>query len=104
MTTEIVDKASIALTATDCASSENDGSKMTAVAALACLAKSSPVQGKVYFDNAGEADDESDDFRIPQKFTKSGRKRAIPFPLKVSLFSFEKVVSHTWDCESYFSY
>jgi hypothetical protein len=31
-----------------------------------------------------EAEDNEDDFDIPQRFTKSGRKRAVPFPLKVS--------------------
>ena len=31
--------------------------------------------------------DEGEDacFAIPQRYTKSGRKRAVPFPLKVSL-------------------
>lgn len=28
--------------------------------------------------------EENEEFEIPQRFTKSGRKRAIPFPLKVS--------------------
>ena len=32
-----------------------------------------------------EAEDNEDDFDIPQRFTKSGRKRAVPFPLKVSI-------------------
>ncbi len=31
-----------------------------------------------------QVDDKSEDFEIPLRFTKSGRKRAIPFPLKVS--------------------
>lgn len=32
---------------------------------------------------AGE--EEEDDFEIPQRFTKSGRKRAVSFPLKVCM-------------------
>jgi hypothetical protein len=36
-----------------------------------------------------EQDEEDDaDFEIPLRFTKSGRKRAIPFPLKVSITCF----------------
>ena len=30
-----------------------------------------------------KAEEEEDDFEIPQRFTKSGRKRAVSFPLKV---------------------
>lgn len=29
-------------------------------------------------------EEDEDDFEIPQRFTKSGRKRAVSFPLKVS--------------------
>jgi hypothetical protein len=32
-----------------------------------------------------EDEEEDEDFEIPQRFTKSGRKRAVPFPLKVRL-------------------
>lgn len=32
-----------------------------------------------------EEDDEFDDFEIPLRFTRSGRKRATPFPVKVSM-------------------
>jgi hypothetical protein len=37
-------------------------------------------------DEEDEEHDASEDreFLIPQRFTKSGRKRAVPFPLKVS--------------------
>lgn len=31
-------------------------------------------------------DDAEESFEIPQRFTKSGRKRAVPFPLKVRRF------------------
>lgn len=30
-------------------------------------------------------DKDSNEFVIPQRFTKSGRKKAVPFPLKVSI-------------------
>ena len=30
-------------------------------------------------------EDVGEDFDIPQRFTKSGRKKAIPFPIKVSV-------------------
>jgi hypothetical protein len=39
---------------------------------------------------AAEAVEEAEyneDFDIPQRFTKSGRKRAVPFPLKVSIYT-----------------
>ena len=38
----------------------------------------------------GEEDNDADDFVIPQRFTKSGRQKAVPFPVKVrtSLFGF----------------
>lgn len=39
----------------------------------------------------GEAEDNEDDFDIPQRFTKSGRKRAVPFPLKVSIYTILRV-------------
>jgi hypothetical protein len=32
---------------------------------------------------AGQVDEPQEDFDIPQRFTKSGRKKAIPFPMKV---------------------
>ena len=32
-----------------------------------------------------EDEEDDGDFDIPERFTKSGRKRAVPFPLKVSL-------------------
>ena len=50
---------------------ENQESEEAAAAALAELGAS-----------AAKSDDESE-FLIPQRFTKSGRKRAVPFPLKV---------------------
>jgi hypothetical protein len=40
---------------------------------------------------AVEEAEDSEDFDIPQRFTKSGRKRAVPFPLKVSVYTFFRV-------------
>ena len=54
-----------------------------AAAVLTNLGISSPQQEKA-------ADEEEDDFEIPQRYTKSGRKRAVSFPLKVG-----SVAAHT---------
>jgi hypothetical protein len=45
---------------------EDQESEKTAVEALTSMTK-----------------EEAADFNIPQRFTKSGRKRAVPFPIKV---------------------
>ena len=61
---------------------EAEGSEETAASVLTSLGAAAPR-----LDEEGDEDDEEEqgDFEIPQRFTKSGRKRAIPFPLKVSL-------------------
>jgi hypothetical protein len=56
--------------------SKNVGSEMTAVSALTTLV-GSPASSPV--------DEEEKEFEIPQKLTKSGRKRAVPFTLKVRI-------------------
>ena len=38
----------------------------------------------LYISSKNDEEDGVDAFEIPQRFTKSGRKRATPFPLKVS--------------------
>jgi hypothetical protein len=57
-------------------------SEMAAVAALSILVgspASSPVD-----DKGGTQDEEEEkEFEIPQRLTKTGRKRAVPFTLKV---------------------
>lgn len=59
---------------------KSDGSELTAVAALTGLAISPPVS-----EVASETKPKKEKkFTIPQRFTKSGRKRAVPFTLKVS--------------------
>lgn len=50
------------------------GKELTAASALTSLVKPPP---------SGPADDSQVEFDIPQRFTKSGRKKATPFPLKV---------------------
>ena len=56
------------------AEQEKDQTVEAAVSALATLG-----------DAASKIDGEDEEqFEIPQRFTKSGRKRAIPFPIKVS--------------------
>jgi hypothetical protein len=57
-------------------------SEMTAVAALSILVgspASSPVDDKERIQD----EEEEKEFEIPQKLTKTGRKRAVPFTLKV---------------------
>lgn len=73
---------------------DDDGSKLSAAAALTSLVQAASL--KTTFERATslathEEDDEDEedaedekDFEIPQRFTKSGRKRAVPFPIKVS--------------------
>jgi hypothetical protein len=77
---------------------KSEGQELTAAAALTSLnAGGSDEDVK----KEGEADDEEEDeedeeeegatsdnkdFKIPLRLTKSGRRRATPFPLKVSLF------------------
>ena len=59
------------------ASKSGPAKEMTAASALAGLVKSQ---------NVDDSNDE-EDFEIPQRFTKSGRKKATPFPMKVSVLS-----------------
>lgn len=49
------------------------GKELTAASALTSLVRPP----------AGQVDEPQEDFDIPQRFTKSGRKKAIPFPMKV---------------------
>jgi hypothetical protein len=82
--------------------SKSESKELTAAEALTSL-----VSGKVFekdMDSKLFADEDCDDeteheeeettnskgFLIPQRFTKSGRKRAVPFPLKVSRKSSSK--------------
>lgn len=63
---------------------EKDGSEMTAAAALTSLVVSvSPTEQQANDEDA-EDDEEDKEFSIPQRYTKSGRKRAVSFVLKVS--------------------
>mmetsp|Transcript_117818 Transcript_117818/g.175995 ORF Transcript_117818/g.175995 Transcript_117818/m.175995 type:complete len:323 (-) Transcript_117818:142-1110(-) len=49
--------------------------------------------------STNKADNDEEDFEIPQRFTKSGRKRAVPFPMKLmkvlSNKDFEDIISWT---------
>jgi hypothetical protein len=45
-----------------------------------------------------EEEDDEEEFEFEQRFTKSGRKRAVPFPLKVRL------VVNGWTCSPRASY
>ena len=48
-------------------------------------------------------EEENEEFEIPQRFTKSGRKRAIPFPLKVSYLTPARLRSSLDDAVQIFS-
>lgn len=55
----------------------NSNPVFTAASALAGLAKDEKEEERNSNENNGE------EFHIPQRFTKSGRKRAVPFTMKV---------------------
>jgi hypothetical protein len=55
----------------------NEASEKVAANALTALGSSARKEEE-------DDDDDEMDFEIPQRFTKSGRKRAVPFSLKVS--------------------
>jgi hypothetical protein len=57
-------------------------SEMTAIAALSILV-GSPASSPVEETEGMQDEEEEKKFEIPQKLTKSGRKRAVPFTLKV---------------------
>ena len=65
------------------------GSQMLAASALTHLKPG-------YQDHA--AQEESDEFKIPLRFTKSGRKRATPFTLKVSIVTYPAWPKRTEQC------
>jgi hypothetical protein len=50
-------------------------------------------------DEGGEKEDASGTFQIPQRFTKSGRKRSVPFPVRVSVSSLaSSLLRSIWSC------
>lgn len=67
----------------------SDKCEMTAAAALTSLVRSPPMSGQEdnddheYDDDVDEDDIDEKNFTIPQRFTKSGRKRAVSFVLKL---------------------
>jgi len=73
-------------------SAEAESNELVAAAALTSLfslSRASPDDAKHAAQAEEEqsvtaSDEEEEEFVIPQRFTKSGRERAIPFPLKVS--------------------
>ena len=70
---------------------EKNSEEMDAAAALTSLVAPVPIQEvtEQQQPTTGATVDKEEtidkDFVIPQRFTKSGRKRAVPFPLKVGL-------------------
>ena len=61
---------------------DNQGCEMEAAATLTSLVISTPVNKDTAKSHAEQVRNE---FAIPEKFTKSGRKRAVPFTLKVRI-------------------
>jgi hypothetical protein len=68
--------------------------KQMATSTLQCLIEphTKEKKSKIVLKSSEIDDDDDDDgdepsksFDIPQKYTKSGRKRAVPFPLKVGI-------------------
>jgi hypothetical protein len=55
---------------------ESEEAAATALTSLVSAAKRT---------NEDDDSEEHGEFEIPQRFTKSGRKRAVPFPMKVRL-------------------
>lgn len=72
---------------------DDDGSKLSAAAALTSLVQAASLKttseraaALATHDEDDEGDEDAEDgkdFEIPQRFTKSGRKRAVPFPIKL---------------------
>jgi hypothetical protein len=62
-------------------STSKAGQELTAASALTSLVKPPSAHAHAPVD-----DTEEEDFDIPQRFTKSGRKKATPFPMKVCIF------------------
>jgi hypothetical protein len=60
---------------------ESQESEEAAATALTSLGASAPKPDE---DDDEDEDEDGKAFSIPQRFTKSGRKRAVPFALKVS--------------------
>lgn len=65
---------------------QTDENELVAASALACLAQKDRVEAEPEPEPEPDEqqDQEDEDFTIPQRFTKSGRKRAVPFTIKVS--------------------
>lgn len=63
----------------DAMDAEQSNEASEAATVLTKLGSSLPPEIEV------KIDEDDDDFEIPQRFTKSGRKRAVSFPLKVCL-------------------
>lgn len=72
-------------------SDHEDDSELSAAAALTSLVSMRPFTA-VLREADGENDDQDEEevsdkeLNIPQRYTKSGRKRAVSFPLKVGWF------------------
>jgi hypothetical protein len=71
---------------------EQDDESKAAVALTSLVDTSLPIEASTSGNDEERMDDEEEeeeecderDFEIPQRFTRSGRRRATPFPLKVS--------------------
>jgi hypothetical protein len=70
---------------------EDEGAgELTAAVALTSLVGTEPFSSSSNYKESDKqevknAEDEEMELSIPQRFTKSGRKRAVSFPLKVSM-------------------
>ena len=85
-TSELAKKASEMKLSNNQDKPEEKQSKLTAAAALAGLVDSPSPQPEAQ----PEQKKQEAEFRIPQRFTRSGRKRAVSFPLKVSFWRLQE--------------
>lgn len=62
---------------------KQEDEELTAASALACLARDREPERVGEEPEQNQEEDDDDSFIVPQRFTKSGRKRAVPFVIKV---------------------
>jgi hypothetical protein len=69
---------------------------LTSLVGTECSTGSSDYKDSGLNVKVGDAEEEETEISIPQRFTKSGRKRAVSFPLKVSKRNRQRRRKHDW--------
>jgi len=77
-------------------------SELSAASALTSLVNSSPTNAKEFKGKDHDLDGDESEFKIPERFTMNGRKKAVSFPLKLMKILSCKQYSHiiAWHPES----